>query len=146
MTTIKRGRGRPPGSKNRTPPPAGNGASIPVSAGAESSGSSSPAGSTRAGLEADRDRLLKGIAECSLVSPDGEKTITDWKTVAALQSQLNGVTRMLLRISGETAPTDTNMIRSPQFGRFMAQLCDVLSKKHPAAWLDVQALAAAEAR
>lgn len=144
MTNPPKKRGRPPGSKNlpKTLPSSGAGFIQAVTADT-TVGSSSPS-TTRGGLLADRDRLLRGIAECS--KKDGEGDVTDWKTVAALQSQLNGVTRMLLRISGETAPTDTNMIRSPQFGRFMAQLCDLLSKKHPKAWTDVQALAAAEAR
>ena len=97
--------------------------------------------STRADLEADAERLLQGIREC-----EASEHETDWKTVAALQSQLNGVRRMLLRISGETAPTDTNLIRSPQFGRFMARLCDLLSKNHPKAWAALQALAAEEGR
>lgn len=135
MQTSKRGRGRPKGSKNRPTTPLGR-----PNEGTLAGGSSSPS-TTRAGLEADRDRLLKGIQECE--EADGA---TDWKTVAALQSQLNGVTRMLLRISGETAPTDTNMVRSPQFGRFMALLCDCLSKKHPKAWADVQRLASDESK
>lgn len=145
MAPTKRGRGRPKGSRNKTSQPV-TGEPSPKERGAAAHGPVQAAGTTRAGLEADRDRLLKSIedagkAECPECHRGG-----DPKIEAALQSQLNGVHRMLLRISGETAPSDTNMIRSPQFGRFMAQLCDVLAKNHPKAWLDVQALAAAEAR
>jgi hypothetical protein len=151
---VKRGRGRPPGSKNRTKDTGtgGDAGLPPVSVSSPEPSFSvpvvTPVGTTRASLEADRDRLLKGIEECKgspLVGLDGRtltdadgnpKTWTDWKTLAALQSQLNGVNRMLLRITGETAPTDANLIRSPQYVRLKADLLAVL-KKHPAALADV---------
>lgn len=140
-----RKRGRPPGAKNKpkVDPPV---SAVNGTTGAAASPAfepspaepSAPAGTTRATLEADRDRLLRGIEECkSLPAPDGT-TVTDWKTVAALQSQLNGVNRMLLRITGETAPTDANLIRSPQYLRLKTDLIAVL-KKHPAALADVAA-------
>lgn len=133
----KRGRGRPPGVKNR-----------PKSSvdGAVERGSiveralPAPSGTTRAALEADRDRLLEGIEQCKgRKDPVSGATFTDWDMVAKLQSQLNGVQRMLLRITGETAPTDANLIRSPQYVRLKADLLTVL-KKHPAALADVAAV------
>lgn len=104
-----------------------------------------PAATTRAQLEADRDRLLRGIDECSRPVGDGTN-VTDWKTVAALQTQLNGVNRMLLRISGETAPSDVSLIRSPQWGRLFAKLADTLSTKHPKAWAELVRIAKEESR
>ena len=95
-----------------------------------------PLGTTRAALEADRDRLLKAI-EVELKNPcDACMRAGDPKVHAALQSQLNGVQRMLLRITGETAPTDANLIRSPQYLRLKNELVAVL-KKHPLALADV---------
>jgi hypothetical protein len=85
---------------------------------------------TRATLEANRDRLQADIDACRA------KTPPDLDTAAKLQSQLNGVIRMLLRITGETAPTDANLIRSPQYVRLKADLLAVL-KKHPEALADV---------
>ena len=85
---------------------------------------------TRATLEENRDRLQADIEACRAKSPP------DLDTAAKLQSQLNGVIRMLLRITGETAPTDANLIRSPQYLRLKAELLSVL-KKHPAALADV---------
>lgn len=139
-----RRRGRPPGAKNRPKVLEGLARGVADTAAAPSTEpSSSPAlavSTTRSTLEADRDRLLKGIEECKqLVDPASGKTVTDWKTVAALQSQLNGVNRMLLRITGETAPTDANLIRAPQYLRLKADLIAVL-KKHPAALADVVAV------
>ena len=136
---VKRGRGRPPGAKKKKPKPRPVPAAPPV---VDVEAPAPAGGTTRATLEADRDRLLRGIEECKALvnplDPDG-KTFTDWKTVAALQSQLNGVNRMLLRITGETAPTDANLIRSPQYLRLKADLIAVL-KKHPSALADVVAV------
>lgn len=92
----------------------------------------------RTELEADRDRLRDDIETARLAG--------DLKTSAALQSQLNGVSRMLLRISGESAPSDTNLIRSPQWGRLKAKLFDALSKKHPKAWQEILRIEADESR
>lgn len=89
-------------------------------------------------LEADRDRLLRLIDDCRGEPCDACRRAGDPKTEAALQAQLNGVNRMLLRITGETAPTDANLIRSPQYLRLKADLLAVL-KKHPAALADVAA-------
>ncbi|MBX3218908.1 MAG: hypothetical protein KF795_00230 [Labilithrix sp.] len=91
---------------------------------------SAPSPTTRATLEANRDRLQADIDACRA------KTPPDLDTAAKLQSQLNGVIRMLLRITGETAPTDANLIRSPQYVRLKADLLAVL-KKHPEALADV---------
>lgn len=93
-------------------------------------------------LEADRDRLLKSITDNAAKPCEACERGGDPKIEAALQSQLNGVNRMLLRISGETAPADANLIRSPQWSRLKAKLFDVLSKKHPKAWADVLAIEA----
>jgi hypothetical protein len=87
-------------------------------------------GTTRATLEENRDRLQADIEACRSKMPP------DLDTAAKLQSQLNGVIRMLLRVTGETAPTDANLIRSPQYIRLKADLLAVL-KKHPAALADV---------
>jgi hypothetical protein len=146
MTKTPNKRGRPKGSKNRSKTLPSSGAGLVQAVTADTAvGPSSPS-TTRAGLVADRDRLLRGIAECSKAATEDRAAETDWKTVAALQSQLNGVTRMLLRISGETAPTDTNLIRSPQWGRLKARLFDCLAKKHPKAWADLLAIETDEAR
>jgi hypothetical protein len=147
-----RKRGRPPGSKNRPKELQGLAREIgvtPVAASIDSpiptlipSGPVPPpalgSNTTRAQLESDRDRLLKAIADehadpCEMCGRAG-----DPKVHAALQSQLNGVTRMMLRITGETAPTDANLIRSPQYLRLKADLLTVL-KKHPAALAEVAA-------
>lgn len=132
-----RRRGRPPGSKNRPKgQPASADSAPPAPQPSVEPPSPAPLGATRASLEADRDRLLKGIRDCEdMPGPEGSRT-TDWKTIATLQGQLNGVNRMLLRITGETAPTDANLIRSPQYLRLKSELLAVL-KKHPAALADV---------
>lgn len=154
MSTVEpRRRGRPPGSKNKKsqtpqeaeqaglnlrPDPQPLAAYQRMEWPAPTDSSTSAGGTSRASLEADRARLLEGIkacqrdAKCEHCGADG----SDWKTIAALQSQLNGVNRMLLRITGETAPTDANLIRSPQWLRLRADLIGVL-KKHPAALADV---------
>lgn len=149
MELPKRGRGRPKGSKNRAATGVGpkvggipEGASYPDGAGRDFTPVAAPHGTQRAVLEADRDRLLASIksageAVCAACQRGG-----DAKVEAALQSQLNGVNRMLLRISGETAPSDANLIRSPQWSRLKAKLFDALSKKHPDAWADVLAIEA----
>jgi hypothetical protein len=150
MELPKRGRGRPKGSKNRATTSVGpkvggipGGTGHPDGAGRDPTPVTAPAGQTqRAVLEADRDRLLASIkaageAVCQTCQRGG-----DAKVEAALQSQLNGVNRMLLRISGETAPSDANLIRSPQWSRLKAKLFDALSKKHPEAWADVLAIEA----
>jgi hypothetical protein len=139
MTTIeqpKRGRGRPKGSKNRRPPIGHDHeglAKAPLAAAVDPSPPSA-AGTQRAMLEADRDRLLKSIADaagnqCAACLRGG-----DAKIEAALQSQLNGVNRMLLAITGERAPSDVSLMKAPQWGRLKAKLFDCLAKKHPAAW------------
>jgi hypothetical protein len=151
MELPKRGRGRPKGSKNRRPElgPRVDGDRGGASAAPAPSSTSGPSpatpptpGTQRAVLEADRDRLLASIkaageAACASCLRGG-----DAKVEAALQSQLNGVNRMLLRISGETAPSDANLIRSPQWSRLKAKLFDALSKKHPEAWAAVLAIEA----
>lgn len=140
----KRGRGRPKGSKNRPKPGASvepkvggipQGPSYPERAGRDST--PAPGLTQRAALEADRERLLKSIEtadgdECPACNRGG-----DAKLEAALQSQLNGVNRMLLQITGERAPSDSSLVKSPQWIRLKAKLFDVLSKKHPKAWVDV---------
>ena len=112
---VKRKPGRPKGSRNK-----------PRLTPAVSSSATLPKETTRATLEADRDRLLAGI-EGLKAQPE-----IDWRTIAQLQSQLNGVNRMLLRITGETAPTDANLIRSPQYARMKADLIAAL-KPYPEA-------------
>lgn len=138
--TPKRGRGRPPGSKNRPKGSQPATADVtPASRPTVDPPSPAPApllGTTRATLEADRDRLLAGITACESVPNVDGSTSKDWKTIAALQGQLNGVNRMLLRITGETAPTDANLIRAPQYLRLKNDLIAAL-KKHPAALADV---------
>jgi hypothetical protein len=140
MELPKRGRGRPKGSKNRRAvdvtaeaPDGAPGQELPVT----TVTSTAPSGTQRAALEADRERLLASIKaagekECMTCHRGG-----DAKVEAALQSQLNGVNRMLLQITGEKSPTDTSLIRSPQWSRLKAKLFDALSKKHPDAWADV---------
>lgn len=141
MTEPPRRRGRPPGAKNRAKGPSVDlTGEVVASAAAPSPDPLPPAGTSRASLEADRDRLLEGIAACrgDAPCPACGQGVTDWKTIAALQSQLNGVNRMLLRITGETAPTDANLIRSPQWLRIRSGLVEIL-KKHPAALAEVSA-------
>lgn len=141
--------GRPKGSRNRpksVPANAGilgalDERPIPETASADLEPiqqSTSTAPTTRQTLEEDRQRLLTGIDECKRATIiDGvPHEWTDWKTVAALQAQLNGVNRMLLKITGETAPTDANLIRSPQYLRLKAELIATL-KQHPDALADV---------
>lgn len=141
MDEPKRGRGRPKGSKNKRPElgprvDSRGGETLALPRSTSGPSPATPAG-TRASLEADRDRLLASIRAA------GEKTCAaclrggDAKVEAALQSQLNGVNRMLLQITGEKSPTDTSLIRSPQWSRLKAKLFDALSKKHPDAWADV---------
>ncbi len=134
MNEPKRGRGRPKGSKNQRPANPVVGVVAPATV---VDCSISPVTTTRASLEADRDRILQSIADSSGTPCPACTRGGDPKVEAALQSQLNGINRMLLRISGETAPADANLVKSPQWSRLKAKLFDCLSKKHPKAWADL---------
>lgn len=139
MDELKKKRGRPKGSKNRRAPTHGlTSAALPVDPSSPSA--SAPATTQRAALEADRERLLERIKanagnQCATCMHGG-----DPKVEATLQTALNAVNRMLLQIAGETAPSDANLVRSPQWARLKAKLFDALSKKHPEAWADVLAI------
>lgn len=137
MDEPKRKRGRPRGSKNRQPSNLPDAPSLTVGAAVDPPSPSAPPGQTqRAALEADRDRLLASIGDAGKQQCGACLRGGDPKVEAALQSQLNGVHRMLLRITGESAPADANLIRSPQWQRLKAKIFGVL-EKHPAAWAEL---------